>query len=132
MTTTARPTIRFAGRVQSMQESPTLAVLNRATALIAQGVDIVDFGPGEPDFQTPAKASEAGKRAIDLGYTKYTNASGLNSLREAIANRYNRRYGLSLRREHVIAGSGGKQELFNVALALLRSQLDPGPGFSCT
>ncbi|HVE72929.1 MAG TPA: pyridoxal phosphate-dependent aminotransferase [Thermoanaerobaculia bacterium] len=120
MTTTARPTIRLAGRVESMQESPTLAVLNRATALIAQGVDIVDFGPGEPDFATPRAAAEAGKRAIDRGYTKYTNASGLKSLREAIAGRYNRRYGLSLGIEHVIAGSGGKQELFNVAMALLR------------
>jgi aspartate aminotransferase len=122
MTTTARPTIRFADRVRTMQESPTLAVLNRATALAAQGVDVVDFGPGEPDFATPQAAAEAGKRAIDQGYTKYTNASGLKSVREAIANRYNRRYGMSLGQEHVIAGSGGKQELFNVALALLREE----------
>ena len=120
MTTTTRPSIRFADRVRSMQESPTLAVLNRATALIAKGVDIVDFGPGEPDFATPGAVAEAGKRAVDRGYTKYTNASGLKALREGIANRYNRRYGLSLAQEHVIAGSGGKQELFNVALALLR------------
>jgi aspartate aminotransferase len=120
MTTSARPTIRFADRVQSMQESPTLAVLNRATALVAQGVDIVDFGPGEPDFATPFAVAEAGKRAVDAGYTKYTNASGLKALRDAIAARYNRRYGLSLGQQHVIAGSGGKQELFNVAMALLR------------
>ena len=53
MTTTARVGIRFSDRVTAMQESPTLAVLNRATGLIAQGVDIVDFGPGEPDFATP-------------------------------------------------------------------------------
>ena len=120
MSTTTRPTIRFADRVSAMQESPTLAVLNRATALLAQGVDVVDFGPGEPDFATPRAVAEAGKRAIDLGYTKYTNASGLKAVRDAIAARYNRRYGLSLSQEHVIAGSGGKQELFNVAMALLR------------
>jgi len=102
-----------------MQESPTLAVLNRATALTAQGIDVVDFGPGEPDFATPPAVGEAGKRAIDLGYTKYTNALGLKAVREAIAARYNKRYGLSLRQENVIAGSGGKQELFNVMLALL-------------
>jgi aspartate aminotransferase len=119
MSTSTRPRIRFADRVQSMQESPTLAVLNRATSLIAQGVDIVDFGPGEPDFGTPAFVAEAGKTAIDRGYTKYTNASGLKLLREGIAERYNRRYGLSLGLEHVIAGSGGKQELFNLALAML-------------
>ena len=120
MTTMARSSIRFSERVNAMQESPTLAVLNRATALIQQGVDVVDFGPGEPDFQTPLAVAEAGKRAIDSGFTKYTNASGFKQLREAIAARYNRRYGMSLRQEHVIAGNGGKQELFNVMLALLR------------
>jgi aspartate aminotransferase len=119
MTTTARSTIRFSDRVTAMQESPTLAVLNRATALIGQGVDVVDFGPGEPDFATPPAVAEAGKRAIDSGYTKYTNASGLKALREAIADRYNRRYGLDLGLQHVIAGNGGKQELFNVMLALI-------------
>jgi aspartate aminotransferase len=112
-------TIRFSDRVTAMQESPTLAVLNRATALVGQGIDVVDFGPGEPDFATPHAVSEAGKRAIDLGYTKYTNASGLKSVREAIAARYNKRYGLRLQVEHVVAGNGGKQELFNVMLALL-------------
>ncbi|HYC61651.1 MAG TPA: pyridoxal phosphate-dependent aminotransferase [Thermoanaerobaculia bacterium] len=113
-------TIRFSDRVTAMQESPTLAVLNRATALIGQGIDVVDFGPGEPDFATPRAVCEAGKTAIDKGYTKYTNASGLKSVREAIAARYNKRYGLNLAQEHVIVGSGGKQELFNVMLALLR------------
>ena len=119
-TATSRPTIRFSDRVTAMQESPTLAVLNRATALVAQGVDVVDFGPGEPDFATPHSVAEAGKRAIDRGFTKYTNASGTKQLREAIAGRYNRRYGTSLRQEHVIAGNGGKQELFNLMLALVR------------
>src|SRR5436190_23137769 len=118
-TTTTRPTIRFAERVRTMQESPTLAVLNRATALVAQGVDVVDFGPGEPDFGTPAAVSEAGKRAIDRGFTKYTNASGTKALRDAIANRYSKQYGATVRMENVIAGSGGKQELFNVMLALV-------------
>jgi aspartate aminotransferase len=111
--------IRFAGRVSAMQESPTLAVLNRATALIGQGVDIVDFGPGEPDFGTPLAVSEAGKRAIDRGYTKYTNASGMKGLREAIAERYVRRHGVPVTFENVIAGNGGKQELFNLMLALI-------------
>ncbi len=118
-TTSTRSTIRFAERVLSMQESPTLAVLNRATALITSGVDVVDFGPGEPDFATPRAVAEAGKRAIDKGFTKYTNASGIKTLREAIAARYNRRYGLRLGQEHVIAGNGGKQELFNIMLALV-------------
>jgi aspartate aminotransferase len=120
MTTTLRSTIRFSDRVMAMKESPTLAVLNRATALVAEGVDVVDFGPGEPDFATPRVVAEAAKRAIDDGLTKYTNASGTKALREAIAGRYNRRYHLGLTSENVIAGNGGKQELFNVTLALLR------------
>ncbi|HUP61579.1 MAG TPA: pyridoxal phosphate-dependent aminotransferase [Thermoanaerobaculia bacterium] len=120
MPATTRPTIRFAERVTAMQESPTLAVLNRATALAAQGVDIVDLGPGEPDFATPHAVAEAGKTAIDRGFTKYTNASGTKALREAIAARYNRRYGTGLTLGNVIAGCGGKQELFNLALSLVR------------
>ncbi len=119
MTTTMRPPIRFSDRVTAMQESPTLAVLNRANALIAQGVDVVDFGPGEPDFATPRLVAEAGMSAIERGFTKYTNASGIKQLREAIADRYNRRYHLGLTQEHVIAGNGGKQELFNIMLALV-------------
>jgi aspartate aminotransferase len=116
---TTRSSIRFSDRVTAMQESPTLAVLNRATTLIAQGVDVVDFGPGEPDFATPRAVSEAGKNAIDRGYTKYTAVSGIKALREAIAARYNRQYGLELTQAHVIAGNGGKQELFNIMLALV-------------
>ena len=114
-----RSTIRFSNRVATMQESPTLAVLNRATTLISQGVDVVDFGPGEPDFATPHSVSEAGKSAIDRGYTKYTAVSGIKALREAIAKRYNDRYRLELGLGNVIAGNGGKQELFNIMLALV-------------
>ncbi|MCU1228355.1 MAG: aminotransferase class [Acidobacteria bacterium] len=117
--TSTRPTIRLTGRVASIEVSPTLAVLNRAQELIGSGVDIVDFGPGEPDFRTPALVSEAGKQAIDQGFTKYTNASGTKALRDAIASRYATRYGVKLTTENVIAGNGGKQELFNLMLALV-------------
>lgn len=114
-----RPDIRLTSRVTSIQESPTLAVLNRANALVAQGVDVVDFGPGEPDFMTPPSVSAAGVRAIERGFTKYTHTGGIKALRDAIANRYNHRYGLSLAAENVIAGNGGKQELFNLMMALV-------------
>ena len=119
MTTAAKPTIRLTQRVRDIQVSPTLAVLNRAQELLAKGVDVVDFGPGEPDFPTPSAVAAAGKRAIDEGKTKYTSGSGTKELREAIAARYNRRYGTKLTPNHVIAGTGGKQELFNVILALI-------------
>jgi len=112
--------IRLTRRVTDIEVSGTLAVLNKTTELIAQGHDIVDFGPGEPDFPTPPSVAAAGKAAIDRGFTKYTSALGTKALRDAIANRYNRRYGTSIRTEHVIAGTGGKQELFNLALALVQ------------
>ena len=111
--------LRFTSRVSRIQPSPTLAVMNRAAQVAASGVDVVDFGPGEPDFITPKSVCEAGKRAIDEGRTKYTNAVGCDELRDAIAESYNRRYGTKLARTNVIAGSGGKQELFNFALALV-------------
>ncbi|HET7711460.1 MAG TPA: pyridoxal phosphate-dependent aminotransferase [Thermoanaerobaculia bacterium] len=118
-TTIVRQAIRFTDRVNGIEPSPTLAVLNKAQELISRGIDVVDFGPGEPDFGTPAFVSEAAKRAIDSGFTKYTNAMGTRQLREAIAQRYNGRHGSSLTAANVIAGSGGKQELFNLMLALV-------------
>lgn len=121
MTTTTKPSIRLTRRVLEIEISQTIAVMNRAQELVARGVDVVDFGPGEPDFATPAPVAAAGIRAIEQGYTKYTNALGLKTLREAIAARYNRRYGTHIGSEHVIAGTGGKQELFNLMLALVDS-----------
>ena len=118
-TTTTKPSIRLTRRVREIRASPTLAVANRAIELMASGVDIVDFGPGEPDFPTPKSVAEAGKRAIDEGKTKYTSGNGTKELRDAIANRYNRRYGTKFTANHVIAGTGGKQELFNFILALV-------------
>jgi len=114
-----KPSIRLTRRVSEMQVSPTLAVMNRALELKAQGVDVVDLGPGEPDFPTPQSVCAAGKRAIDDGLTKYTAGNGTKALRDALAARYNRRYGTSITAENVIAGTGGKQELFNVTLALV-------------
>jgi len=117
--TTLNRSIRLTRRVRDIQVSPTLQVLNRAQELQARGIDVVDFGPGEPDFATPLSVCAAGKRAIDEGLTKYTNALGTKALRDAIAARYNRRYGTSIATENVITGTGGKQELFNVTLALV-------------
>jgi aspartate aminotransferase len=119
VTTTLNRPIRLTRRVTDIEVSPTLQVLNRAQELQSRGIDIVDFGPGEPDFATPPSVCAAGKRAIDEGFTKYTNALGTKALRDAIAARYNRRYGTSIVTENVITGTGGKQELFNVALALV-------------
>lgn len=119
MGTVTTPRIRFASRVTEIQTSPTLMVLNRASELIARGVDVVDFGPGEPDFGTPLSVCEAAKRAIDEGFTRYTNSSGSPEIRTAIAETYAKRYHSSIGLKNVIAGTGGKQELFNLMLALV-------------
>ena len=119
MDTKTAERIRLTHRVTSIEPSPTLVVLNRAAELVAKGIDVIDFGPGEPDFRTPEYVANAAKLAIDRGFTKYTNALGTNELRDAIASKYVKQYGVAVHRRNVIAGSGGKQELFNLILALV-------------
>lgn len=114
-----KDSIRFARRVTEIKTSPTLLVMNRAKELAAEGIDVVDFGPGEPDFATPLEVAAAGKRAIDEGQTKYTNTFGTNEIRQAIAWSYNRRWETNLEIRNIIVGNGGKQELFNLMLALV-------------
>ena len=106
MTTSIKPSVRLTRRVTGIRISPTIAVMNKAQELIGRGVDVVDFGPGEPDFQTPQSISAAGKRAIDKGQTKYTSNAGTKALRDAIAARYQRRWGARVNSESVIAGTG--------------------------
>ena len=120
--TTGTRSIRMSRRVEEIRISSTLAVMNKAQELAAAGVDVIDFGPGEPDFPTPPSVAAAGKRAIDQGQTKYTSNGGTKALRDAIAARYERRWGAHVGAAHVIAGTGGKQELFNMVLSLV----DPG------
>ena len=91
MTTTTTERLRFTRRVTGMEISPTLAVMNRAHELVAKGHDVVDLGPGEPDFATPAFVAEAGKRAIDAGQTKYTNALGTKANNKPPLNARRRR-----------------------------------------
>ncbi|MGK2859648.1 MAG: pyridoxal phosphate-dependent aminotransferase [Thermoanaerobaculia bacterium] len=110
---------RLASRLSRVQPSKTLAVAALANELRARGVDVIDFGPGEPDFGTPASIREAAKKAIDSGYTRYTNVPGCDELRDAIAKKYSAQYGLSLTRKNVVTGTGGKQELFNVAFSVV-------------
>jgi aspartate aminotransferase len=111
--------LRLASRLGRVKPSKTLEVAARAKELRARGVDVIDFGPGEPDFITPWPIREAAKAAIDAGKTKYTNVPGTDALRDAIAEKYNKAYGLDLGRANVVAGTGGKQKLFNIAFALL-------------
>src|SRR6187399_1892451 len=102
--------------------SPTMKVAADAIKLKAQGVDVVDFGAGEPDFPTPPHISAAAHRAIDANFTKYTANAGTEDLKRAIVERYKIDNGVEYSSSEVICSAGGKQALYNSVLALF------GPG----
>ena len=106
-------------RVQSIKESPTLAVTARAAKLKAEGKDIIGLGAGEPDFDTPQHIKDAAKQAIDRGFTKYTPVAGIPGLKKAIVEKFKRENGFEYSEKEVIVGVGGKQCIFNLALAVL-------------
>lgn len=100
----------------------TFAIMSKAKALAAQGVDVCNFGVGEPDFITPAHIREAAKAALDAGKTKYTPTGGLRELRALIAEKLRRENNLPYTPDQVMVTTGGKQALFNVLMTVL------GPG----
>lgn len=110
--------MKFAARMGRVAPSPTLKVAAEADRLRRAGVDVVDFGAGEPDFQTPANVAAAGHRAIDAGFTKYTPAAGAADVREAVAYRYRADYDVTFAPAEVIVSAGAKQSLYNAAVAL--------------
>jgi aspartate aminotransferase len=112
----------FAQRLAQVSASATLKVAAEAERLRRAGVNVVDFSAGEPDFPTPEHVKAAGKAAIDANFTRYTVAAGIPELREAICARYGRDYGIEIAPAEVLVTAGGKQALFNSALALF----DPG------
>jgi len=112
----------FAQRLAQVSASATLKVAAEAERLRRAGVNVVDFSAGEPDFPTPEHVKAAGKAAIDANFTRYTAAAGIPELREAICARYTRDYGIEITPAEVLVTAGGKQALFNSALALF----DPG------
>lgn len=112
----------LADRTTRVEVSPTLKVLMEAARLRREGVDVFDFGAGEPDFPTPEHAKRAAEAAIGANFTKYTPNAGIDELKQAICARYRADYGVEYAPAEVIATAGGKQALYNAALALF------GPG----
>jgi aspartate aminotransferase len=104
--------------VARMQPSSTLAAMQAALALKNAGVDVVDFGAGEPDFDTPDHIKEAAAEAMRAGQTKYTPTAGTRKLQEAIAGYYEREFGARLDAGEVMATAGGKQAIFNAVVTL--------------
>jgi aspartate aminotransferase len=101
-----------------MGESATLRVARRALELKARGVSLVDFGAGEPDFDSPGVAVEAARRALADGFTRYTAGSGTPELREALAESARTRYGAPWKARQAVVTVGAKAALFQLALAL--------------
>jgi len=111
--------IPVAQRLSVVKPSATVAVAQRARELKAQGIDVLSFSVGEPDFDTPAHIREAAKKAIDSGATRYTAARGTVELREAICDASaKRRAGVTYKPSEVVVSVGAKHTLFNLALAL--------------
>lgn len=109
---------KLADRLSVVVPSATLAINARAQELRAKGVDIISFGAGEPDFDTPENIRAAGIAAIESGKTRYTPVSGVADLRAAIAERSTRERGVAATAANVVVTVGAKGALFNLALAL--------------
>jgi aspartate/methionine/tyrosine aminotransferase len=105
-------------RANRIALSPTLRINARATQMRGQGIDVVDFSVGEPDFPTPEVVKRAAKAALDANFTKYTANDGIPDLKQAICGKLERDNGLAYSPDEVIVSAGAKNSLFNVAMAL--------------
>jgi len=111
--------MKFSERILSVKPSPTLAVTALANSLKAQGIDVIGFGSGEPDFDTPRFIKDAAIRAIESGKTKYTPAGGIPELKEAIAMKFKRDNNLEYSNSEVTVNCGGKHSFYNLMQVLL-------------
>jgi aspartate aminotransferase len=104
--------------ISQISPSPTLAITAKAKKMQSEGVNVVGFGAGEPDFDTPVNIKEAAKQAIDRGFTKYTPTAGTKELKEAICKKFTRDNQLAYTPEEILVSCGAKHSIFNVVLAL--------------
>jgi len=116
------PNLKISSRLDPIKPSITLAVTAKAARLKADGFDVVSFGAGEPDFDTPDHIKEAARASLDRGVGKYTEVSGIAPLRAAISAELGKVHGFPILPEQILVSAGAKHSLFNLFLALL----DPG------
>ncbi len=109
----------LADRVKTIKPSPTLAVSAKANELKAKGIDIISFGAGEPDIDTPIFVKEACIKALEDGKTKYTPSSGIPALREAIANKLNKENNIDYSPSEIVVSTGAKMILFLIFMSIL-------------
>lgn len=110
---------QLSDRLNRLAPSATLAMSQRSNEMMAQGINVINMSVGEPDFMTPDHVKEAGKKAIDDNFSKYSPIPGYLSLRKAIANKLKRENNLNYSASEVIVGTGGKQGVCNTILALV-------------
>jgi aspartate aminotransferase len=108
---------KISQRAASLSPSLTLAIDSKAKAMKAAGEDVVGFGAGEPDFDTPQHIKDACAKALADGFTKYTPAAGIPELRQAIADKFKRENGLTYKPSQIIVSCGGKHSCYNVIIA---------------
>jgi aspartate aminotransferase len=113
---------KLAERTNLIKPSVTLAIAAKAGKLRSEGIDVVNFSAGEPDFDTPEHIKAAAVEALRKGMTKYTDVKGIEPLRAAIAKKYQGDYGLSYRKEDVLVSCGAKHSVYNIFQAII----DPG------
>ncbi len=116
--------MKLSKRVSNIKPSPTLEITERAAAMKAEGIDIIGFGAGEPDFDTPEHIKKAAVDALKKGYTKYTPVSGVNALKDAIIAKLQRDNRLTYNREEVIVSCGAKHTLYNLAQAMFEEGME--------
>ena len=109
----------LADRMKTFAPSPTLGMQAKARAMRAQGIDVISFGAGEPDFDTPARIKAAAIRAMESGQTKYTEVGGVPELRAAVCQKFKRDNGLDYAPDEVTVSCGAKHTLYNIVMALV-------------
>src|ERR1700732_4919385 len=117
---TTREKVQLTDRINRIQISPTAAVIAEADKLKSRGVDVADFGPGEPDFPTPDHIKKAAIKAIEENKSKYTPTGGIMPLREAICAWHKRELGSSYEAKECVVSVGGKHSIFNVMSVLIQ------------
>ena len=110
---------QLSDRLNRLAPSATLAMSQKSSEMRAQGVDVINMSVGEPDFNTPEFIKEAGKKAIDDNYSKYSPVPGYLALRQAISEKLKNENGLDYNTSEIIVGTGGKQGVCNAVLALV-------------
>ncbi|HWT02638.1 MAG TPA: pyridoxal phosphate-dependent aminotransferase [Pyrinomonadaceae bacterium] len=118
-TKTADSAFPVSENVSRMRESSTVAAMQAAVAMRAEGLDVVDLGAGEPDFDTPENIKQAAAEAMRQGKTKYTPTAGTRDFQQAVIDFYGREFGATYERSEVMGTSGGKQAIFNAAVTLV-------------